>query len=84
MIAPHITEEFDDGESGDQPGGEPGQSSQLCQPAPILVAIQVETTSEIAETIRERAEETGQTPAELAGLLLSCAVMLWRAGDTAQ
>lgn len=81
MIAPHITDEFDDGEPGDQPGSEPNQPSQS---APILVAIQVETTSEIAEAIRERAEETGRTPAELAGLLLSCAVMLWRAGDTAQ
>jgi NTP pyrophosphatase (non-canonical NTP hydrolase) len=76
VISPHITDEFDE--------GEPGQSSQHSQSAPILVAIQVETTSEVAEAIRERAEEIGKTPAELAGLLLSCAVMLWRAGDTAQ
>ena len=76
MIAPHITDEFDD--------GEPNQPGQPSQSAPILVAIQVETTSEVAEAIRERAEETGRTPAELAGLLLSCAVMLWRAGDTAE
>jgi hypothetical protein len=73
VISPHITDEFDESDT-------PSEAQAPTQLLPRTVFI----TPETDQAITARAEELGKTPAELAGLLLSCAVMLWRAGDAAE
>lgn len=72
MISPEITDEFDEDEQS--PAAASGKDSPL-------VVMRAAVTTETAWAIHARAEEIGKTQEELAGLLLACAVMLWKAGD---
>lgn len=61
-----------------QQGVEQPANKQL---APYLVCAPVMIPKETVDAIKVRAEELGILPADLAGLLLTCAVGMWKIAD---